>query len=219
MPTATLEEYLETVYKLSLRGPVKPSQIADSAGVSGPTITATLRRLEVQGLITRSGSAVVLTPEGNARALDIIRRHRIAETFLVETLGMQWDEAHEDACLLEHALSPRVLEALERFLNNPSECPHGHPIPSAEGVVAAEIGGPLSALDAGISATVLRVEEGDARVLGYLGALGLRPGSVVSVVEKAPFEGPITIEVEGSRSAIAPNVAALVTVAPVPDGN
>ncbi|MGV8082715.1 MAG: metal-dependent transcriptional regulator [Coriobacteriia bacterium] len=213
MPTATLEEYLETVYKLSLRGPVKPSQIAESAGVSGPTVTATLHRLEAQGLITRSGSAVVLTAEGNARALDIIRRHRIAEAFLVDTLGLQWDEAHEDACLLEHALSPRVLEALERFLNNPAACPHGHPIPSAEGVIAAEDGGPLSAVAAGTSTTVLRVEEGDAQVLGYLGTLGLRPGALVSVIEKAPFDGPLTIEIDGARTAIAYTVAELVTVA------
>ena len=120
MPTAALEEYLESIYKLAQAGPVRPTQIAEAVGVSGPTVTATLRRLAMHGLVSREGTKVVLTEEGLQRSLDIVRRHRVAETFLVDTLGLDWDAAHEEACTLEHALSPRVLAALEEFLDNPA---------------------------------------------------------------------------------------------------
>lgn len=212
MPTATLEEYLEAIYKIAEDGTARPTQIAESIGVSGPTVTATLRRLEARGLVTREGTGVVLTVEGRAGALDIIRRHRIAETFLVNILGLDWDEAHDEACTWEHALSPRVLAALEVFLDNPAACPHGHPIPGADGSVEPLDGQALSEVAPGATAHVLRVAENDDEMLGYIGSLGLRPGAEVVVVEKAPFEGPLTVVVEGSSKAIAREVAALITV-------
>ena len=212
MPTSTLEEYLESIYKLAAQGSVRPTQIADAIGVSGPTVTATLRRLQSQGLVTRDGTAVVLTGEGTARALDIVRRHRIAERFLVDALGLDWEAAHEDACLLEHALSPRVLEALEIFLDNPAVCPHGHPIPTADGVVASLTGGLLADVAIGSTTRVLCVAEEDDEMLGYLGELGLRPGASVVVVDSAPFDGPLTVDVAHTRTAISRNVARLVTV-------
>lgn len=215
MPTATLEEYLEAIYKLAQHGPVRPTQVAESVGVSGPTVTATLRRLEAHGLIVRDGTKVVLTEEGMARSLDIVRRHRLAETFLVDTLGLDWNAAHEEACILEHALSPRVLSALELFLKNPSVCPHGHPIPTADGSVVDVPGVPLCDVTSGASAMVLNVAEDDEKILGYLGELGLRPGAEAKVVAVAPFQGPLTIEVGGTRTAIAREIARLVTVQPV----
>ena len=212
MPTATLEEYLEAIYKLAQHGPVRPTQVAESVGVSGPTVTATLRRLEAQGYVVREGTKVVLTQEGLKRSLDIVRRHRIAETFLVDTLGLDWNAAHEEACLLEHALSPRVLLALEGFLDNPSVCPHGHPIPAADGSFVDVTGVPLCDVATGSIATVLTVAEDDEKILGYLGDLGLRPGAKAKVVETAPFQGPLTIEIDGIRTAIAREIAKLVTV-------
>lgn len=211
MPTATLEEYLETIYKLSDEGPVRPTRIADSIGVSGPTVTATLRRLESHGLIVRDGTGVVLTDEGRARSLDIVRKHRVAERFLVDVLGLDWEAAHEDACLLEHALSPRVLEALERFLGDPTECPHGHPIPSAAGAVAQPGGTSLADAPVGQSVRVLLVPE-VGNVLGYLGQIGLKPGVVVEVVGAEPFGGPLTICVGGRTQAIAREIASPVMV-------
>jgi DtxR family Mn-dependent transcriptional regulator len=215
MPTATLEEYLESIYRLSAaEAPVRPTQIAEAVGVSGPTVTATLRRLEAQGFVVREGTSVVLTPVGRERAIDILRRHRVAESFLVDTLGMEWDIAHEEACLLEHALSPRVVVALEKFLDNPTSCPHGHPIPGADGSVSAEEPGqPLCDIPVGADAYVLRVSDNGDHVLGYLGSLGLHPGENVSLVEAAPFQGPVTVDVKGVRTALSREVAALVTVA------
>jgi DtxR family Mn-dependent transcriptional regulator len=212
MPTATLEEYLEAIYKISQSGPVRPTMIAESMGVSGPTVTATLRRLEAHDYVSRQGTDVLLTAEGTSRALDIVRRHRVAETFLVQTLGLDWDAAHEDACLLEHALSPRVLEALERFLDNPEVCPHGHPIPNADGSIAKVTGEPLCDVPAQKAVRVLRVAEDNDELLGYVGSLGLRPGALVTVAESAPFDGPLTLDIGGVRTAIARDVARLVTV-------
>ncbi len=214
MPTATLEAYLEAIYRISEDGPVRPTHIAEAVGVSGPTVTATLRRLESRGLVTRSGTSVLLTDEGRAAAIDIVRRHRVAETFLVNTLGLDWNEAHEEASVLEHALSPKVLEALETFLDNPANCPHGHPIPSRDGSILQPVAGqPLCDVPVGVSAEVLRVAENDDRILRYLGSLGLRPGAAVEIVERAPFDGPVTVQVGTLRTAIAREVAALVTVA------
>lgn len=217
MPTPTLEEYLETIYKLSQKGPVHPTQIAGSIGVSGPTITATLRRLEAQGFTTRDGNVVSLTESGLSGAIDIVRRHRISERFLVDVLGLDLGEAHEDACLLEHALSPRVLSALEAYLDSPAMCPHGHPIPASDGSVATVLGRPLSSLGAGERAAVLQLAEDDDAVLSYLTSLGLTPGESVSVIEVAPFGGPLLIKIGETTSAVARDMAALVLVAPAED--
>jgi len=212
MPTPTLEEYLETIYKLSQKGSVRPTQIADAIRVSGPTVTATLRRLEVQGLTSREGNEISLTSVGLAAALDIVRRHRISERFLVDVLGLDLDEAHEDACLLEHALSPRVLEALERYLENPEVCPHGHPIPTSDGSVATVVGIPLSECVPGERSVVIQLAEDDDAVLSYLANLGLLPGRSVTVVEVAPFDGPLLVDIGGVSSAIAREMAERVLV-------
>lgn len=211
VPTATLEEYLETIYKLADGGPVRPTRIAEYLGVSGPTVTATLKRLESRGLISRQGTSVVLTPEGTEQSLDIVRKHRVAERFLVDVLGLDWEAAHEDACLLEHAMSPRVLEALEAYLGDPTECPHGHPIPTADGRVDRPGSGSLAERAPGERVRVVRVAE-DANVLSYLGEIGLRPGAVAEVMASEPFGGPLTITVGGTTRAIAREVACAVEV-------
>lgn len=214
MPTETLEEYLETIYKISAKQTVRPTPIAEALGVSGPTVTATLKRLESRGLITRPGGDVVLTEEGEALAVDIIRRHRVAERLLVDILGLRWDEAHEDACRLEHALSPRVMEALEAYLDNPEVCPHGHPIPSAAGEIASVEGVHLADVASGQRAVVIHVPEDDEAMLEYLGALGMYPGTTVRVREVAPFSGPLLIEVKGASYALGRDVAERILVDP-----
>jgi len=212
MPSATLEEYLETIYKISLAGEVRPTQIADALSVSGPTVTATLHRLESAALVTRPDGGVALTDRGRHEAIEVIRRHRIAERFLVDALGLPWEAAHEEACLLEHAMSPRVLQALELFLENPSVCPHGHPIPSVDGVVPELAGTPLAGLGSGDEGVVVRVAEDNDEILSYLGALGLYPGVRVQVVEAAPLGGPLLVAVHGEQHPIAREIAALVSV-------
>jgi DtxR family transcriptional regulator, Mn-dependent transcriptional regulator len=213
VPSETLEEYLETIYKLSTRGPVRPTPIAEALGVSGPTVTATLKRLESRKLITRRDGDVVLTEAGEGLAIDIIRRHRVAERFLVDVLGLAWAEAHEDACRLEHALSPRVMEALEEYLDNPEVCPHGHPIPNAEGHIVPVEGVALCDIESGQTSRILQVSEDDEAMLTYLGSLGMYPGTPVRVCEVAPFKGPLLIEVNGATYALGRDIAERILVA------
>jgi DtxR family Mn-dependent transcriptional regulator len=212
MPTYTLEEYLETIYKLSQKGPVRPTQIAEAIGVSAPTVTATLRRLSAQGLTSREGNEISLTREGLAQSIDVVRRHRVAERFLVDILGLDLADAHEEAGRLEHALSPRVMEALGRFLESPEVCPHGHPIPASDGSVREVSGIPLTDAGPGQRCSVRQLAEDDEKVLAYLTGVGLAPGTEVVVREVAPFGGPLMVEISGKPSAIAREMAERVLV-------
>lgn len=212
MPSATLEEYLETIYKLSQQGEVRPTQLAESLGVAGPTVTATLRRLQTAGLVERPDGGVSLTGTGVDQALSIIRRHRLAERFLADVLGLPWDVVHEEACRLEHALSPQVQEALEAFLENPEVCPHGHPIPTSDLTIAALHGTPLSEHAAGEWLEVLRVAEDDEELLGYLASLGMFPGATVKIEQVSPFDGPFLLTVAGRTFALGRDVAGKVIV-------
>jgi DtxR family transcriptional regulator, Mn-dependent transcriptional regulator len=214
MPSATLEEYLETIYKLSEKGEVRPTQIADSLGVSGPTVTATLRRLEAADLVARPSGGVALTASGRTQALSILRRHRLSERFLADILGLPWDVVHDEACRLEHALSPRVQEALERYMDNPEVCPHGHPIPSADLSIAELAGTPLAEQTKGDRVIVLRVAEDDEKLLGYLASLGMFPGAEVEIVDVSPFDGPFLLTVHGETFALGRDIAGKVIVKP-----
>ncbi|MHB8761855.1 MAG: metal-dependent transcriptional regulator [Coriobacteriia bacterium] len=212
MPSATLEEYLEAIYKLAERGEVRPGALAEAMGVSAPTVTATLSRLKAAGLIQRREGAVELTLTGRQTALDIVRRHRLAERFLVDVLGLPWDEVHEEACQLEHALSPKVQEALESFMDNPAVCPHGHPIPAADGTIALTQGAPLCESAAGDEADIIRIDDEQGELLTYLASLGMFPGTSVRVCDVAPFKGPLLVEVGDARYAIGRDVAEKIIV-------
>ncbi|MDZ4178503.1 MAG: metal-dependent transcriptional regulator [Coriobacteriia bacterium] len=212
MPSATLEEYLEAIYKLAERGEVRPGQLAEAMGVSAPTVTATLGRLQSAGLIARPDGGVELTLAGRQDALDIVRRHRLAERFLVDVLGLAWDEVHDEACQLEHALSPRVQQALEEFMENPAVCPHGHPIPAADGSIAVAEGSPLCESGSGDEVEIVRIEDEDGELLSYLSSLGMFPGTAVRVCDIAPFKGPLLIEVGQARYALGRDIAEKIVV-------
>lgn len=212
MPSATIEEYLEAIYKLAEKGPVRPGQLAEIMGVSAPTVTATLGRLQAAGLIDRPEGGVELTFEGRRGALDIIRRHRLAERFLVDVLGLPWDEVHDEACQLEHALSPRVQRALEQFMDNPAVCPHGHPIPAEDGSIADAAGAPLCENGAGDEVEIVRIADEDGELLSYLSSLGMFPGTSVRVCDIAPFKGPLLVEVGDARYALGREIAEKIVV-------
>ena len=215
MPSATLEEYLEAIFKLSQRGEVRPSHLAEALEVSAPTVTATLGRLERAGLIERPNSGVALTDAGREQALSIVRRHRLAEVFLHDVLELPWDVVHTEACKLEHALSPEVEAALARFLEDPERCPHGHLIPRADGSLPVRDGIALCEAEQGRSYVIVSVDEEEGEeFLAYLGELGLYPGTVVTVTDMAPFDGPVVVTVGDASCAVGRQVAALVAVAP-----
>jgi DtxR family transcriptional regulator, Mn-dependent transcriptional regulator len=187
--SATVEEYLETIYNMSVENEVViGARLAEKFGVAPPTVTEMLKRLVRDGYINMDNKRVVtLTEAGNQAAEAVLRRHRLTERFLVDMLGMQWHQVHEEACRLEHFISGAVEARVITSLNNPTTCPHGNPIP---GQVAARTylkdrgAVRLSAIKAGEKATILcisEVVEDEEALILYLHEKGLTPGTTLTV--------------------------------------
>jgi DtxR family Mn-dependent transcriptional regulator len=212
MATDSMEEYLETICKLSSeQSPVALSALADYLEISSVSANEMIKKLVARELVTYEPyKGVTLTAEGQTQALHVIRRHRLWERFLADVLGIPWDRVHEEACQLEHATSSLVEEKLAQFLNEPETCPHGHPVAGAD--CCCEEGLPLSKLDPGQRAVVLRVTENNADLLRYLAELELRPQAVIEVEEVAPFDGPLTVKIGECRQVIGRQVASQITV-------
>jgi DtxR family transcriptional regulator, Mn-dependent transcriptional regulator len=218
MSQLTVEEYLESIGALEEReSPVSTTSIAQSMGVSLASVSEMLRRLAEKGLVehTPYGGAS-LTEEGRQRFLRLTRRHRLWEVFLNRYLGIGWEDVYHHACDLEHATSDLVEERLAEFMDNPQVCPHGSPIPKKDLRQTTRRGTTLADLEAGQSAAVLNVIiERDPDFLRYLSSLDLVPGAGVKVLEKAPYDGTMTIEVNGTSRAIGREAASLLIVRPV----
>ncbi len=206
------EMYLETIYRLKeIEGSARTSSIAKSLGVSLGAVTNTLASLERQGLVRRRAyRGVELTPKGKTVALKVLRRHRLAEQLLTKVVGMKWSEVHEIACRLEHAMTDDLTAALGKMLGNPKTCPHGNPIPDESGRLHEKKSEPLSSLKPREKAVLVKITEEKSEMLRYLASLGLMPGAIVEVQEKAPFEGPMIVKVMGATYAIGRNVASVV---------
>ncbi|MFY9779299.1 MAG: metal-dependent transcriptional regulator [Candidatus Baltobacteraceae bacterium] len=210
------EEYLEAIYRLEREGPgVSTSALASALGVAPASVSGMLKKLAADGLVDhRARGEAKLTRRGLEIAVRVIRRHRLAECFLTQFLGLTWDEVHAEACRLEHAISDRVEERLVTLLGDPKVCPHGHPIPNVDLSEPERPGVPLAQLDDKESAVVFGVTEEVPEILRYLGEVGLRPGATVVVVDKAPLGGPVTISTDGKRYAISIELARMVIVLP-----
>lgn len=210
----TTEEYLEAVYRLEREGPgVTTSGLASELGVSPASVSGMLKKLASEGYLEhRARGDARLTRKGLEIAVRVMRRHRLAECLLTDILGMPWDEVHNEACRLEHAISSRVEARLIAILGDPQVCPHGHPIPPADLSEPARIGTPLAQVEAGTVALVHGVTEEVPEILRYLGRIGLRPGTEVEVLEKAPLGGPLTVVINGERHAISLELARMITV-------
>ena len=218
MSERTIEEYLESVDALErLENPVRTSSLAQVLEVSPASVSEMLHRLAKKGLIeyTPYGGAT-LTEKGRQRVLELTRRHRLWEVFLSRYLGMGWEDVYQEACSLEHATSDLIAEKLAQFLDNPEVCPHGSPIPKSD-LKQPEVSGiPLANLEGGRRAQVARViSEGNAEFLNYLTSLGLTLGAEVKVLEKAPFDGTLTIEVNNATKAVGPQAASLIMIEPI----
>jgi DtxR family Mn-dependent transcriptional regulator len=212
--TQSVEEYLEAIFKLSRDGsPVTVSQVADALGVSPPSASEMVRRLRTAGLLEEDrGSGIGLSGAGRAQGAHLVRRHRLSERFLVDVLNMPWDAVHDEACKLEHALSPEVEARLAAQLGYPRTCPHGQIIPDEDGELAEEPLRPLSALEAGDAGTISCVTEEAADLLRYLASLGLLPDTQVAVESVAPFGGPVLVRVAGAQYALGREVAGKIMV-------
>lgn len=210
--TQAVEDYLKAIYALTTSGEgATTSHIAQRLGVASPTVSGMVKRLEADQLVARAGAgAISLTPAGEREALRVVRRHRLLETFLAEVVGVPWDEVHDEAEILEHALSDRLEERIDALLDHPSYDPHGDPIPSRDGHHTEDWADPLDATPPGARFRVERVSDRDSAALRYLASLGIRPGVVLEVGEREPFGGPQWVTVADERLALGQQLARLL---------
>lgn len=192
---------------------VPTSVLAETLGITAPSTTEMAKKLARANLIEHEPyRGVRLTAAGQRVALEIIRNHRLLELFLVQTLGYSWDEVHEEAERLEHAISERLAQRIAEYLGHPAVDPHGDPIPSPEGDVHQRELTPLSEWPQGETGQVSRLRDQSPEMLRYLAGKGLTIGSIVEVVDIDPFDGPITLNVNGIEQVIGVNVAQYILV-------
>lgn len=193
------EEYCETIYELHEDGVrVIQARVAERLDVSRPAVSEMVRRLSDEGLVEVADGELILTDNGRSLAVTMVRRHRLAERFLTDILGLSWAEAHHEAGKWEHVISPAVEAAITHRLDDPTTCPHGNPIPGSS-YVAPDLE-TLSTLTTGTSATVARIPEElefAPGLLEYLEANDIKPGVTATVVATSP-DGTTTVEVGGS---------------------
>jgi DtxR family Mn-dependent transcriptional regulator len=203
MLSEAVEDYLKAIYTIKDgTNPVSTSAIAQRLGVAPASVTQMLKKLadmKPRLVEYRRHHGVQLTPHGEKIALEVIRHHRLVELFLQEALGMSWDEVDQEAERLEHVVSETLADRMAEVLGHPEFDPHGDPIPSKSGDMPTGIAlMNLVHLAPGQEGTVRRVCDDDPEVLRYVASLGIVPKAVLRVTEKAPFDGPIHVEVDFS---------------------
>jgi len=200
-PSSAREDYLKAIFHLGLEGTrVTTSALADRLGVRDPSVSAMLKRLAAHGLVNyvpRSGAA--LTDTGRVACMRVVRRHRLLETFLVEILGLDWSEVHDEAEVLEHHLSDRFVDAMDHVLAHPGEDPHGHPIPDAAGEMPARALEPLENLPIGATATVRELRSDEPERLVRWKELRVVPGARAEMLERLELEDVMRLRVNGAE--------------------
>lgn len=216
--TGPVEDYLKTIYELASRdGVAATSDVASALGVAPASVTGMIRRLAAQGLLDYvKYRGVHLTAHGRRAALSTIRRHRILETYLTRVLGYPWDRVHDEAERLEHAASDELIECMSAAMGHPTADPHGAPIPTADGVVDERLLQTLAELPVGARARMVRVSDKNPELLRYLADIALQPGVDVTVLARAPFDGPITLELGANEAIVGATLALQVLVEIVP---
>jgi DtxR family Mn-dependent transcriptional regulator len=211
--THQAEEYLEAIYRLEQKGgSARTMELARNLNVVPGSVTNTIENLKRKGLVTHKPyKGVKLTDNGRKIASSVLRRHRLAERLLTDILHLDWSEVHDEACKLEHALSPAILKPLEKALGHPKRCPHGNPIPTSCGGIFEEETVALSELGAKTAGIVVKITEEKTETLQQLTRLNLTPGKRVQVENIFP-SGSLAIRVEGIRCTIDPDLASIIYV-------
>lgn len=209
-----IEDYLKAIYEIQRRhGNVATTALADWLDISPASVTNMLKKLAEMGLVARKPyKGVSLTEMGHRAALEIIRHHRLLESFLAEKLGVPWDEVHDHAESWEHALSETVEARIDAVLDYPDFNPHGAPIPTLDGSVTYPNVIPLAELQSGESAVVVEVSDQNPELLRYLGQLGLYPNIAVTVLGVAPLNGPLTVLIGDKKHVLGHRVVDQVFV-------
>ena len=207
------EMYLKAMAELGEGEVVGIGRLAERLEVTPVSANEMVKRLGDQGLVSHTPyKGVNLTRKGRQAARNVVRRQRLWECFLHDHLKMDWAQLYELACSLEHATAPEVTEALSGFLGHPKTCPHGNPIPAADGSFAPLNGIPLSQVRAGSTMRVLAVRATATDIFKYLQERNLLPGREMTLLEVAPMEGPLTLDIAGSRVALGLLVSKFVLV-------
>jgi DtxR family Mn-dependent transcriptional regulator len=210
-----IEDYLKTIFSLAEQEtPVSTSRIAEARQVKPGSVTSMLQRLAKLNLVHyEKHYGVTLTESGEKIALEVIRHHRLLELYLNEALGFGWDEVHEQADVLEHVISEKLEERIANFLGDPKFDPHGDPIPDKDGAMETIPTMPLVETAVGTTTEIARIQDdANSEMLRYLADLGLMPGQKITVRKIAPFDGPLTIVVDGEEKIIGNTIAAAILV-------
>lgn len=210
-PSKSVEDYLKAIWLNSRDGPVATGTVAVSLGVSDASVSGMLGKLDDQGLVryTRYHGAQ-LTASGERAALQLLRRHRLIEAFLIEYLGYGWGEVHGEAEALEHAVSDLFTERLAALLGHPTHDPHGDPIPKGDGALPDTPDTPLTEAALDRSFLVSRLKTQDANILSYLTELGIYPGQRVEVQCCEPVGGLVKVAIGGNPNVLANELAVLI---------
>jgi DtxR family Mn-dependent transcriptional regulator len=202
-PSASVEDYLKAIWGIAGSGVASTKEVAERLSIAPPSVTNMFVRLREMGLVEYERyRGVSLTERGRGEAMRLLRRHRLIETFLVEHLGYSWQEVHEEAERLEHAVSDGFTERLAEFLGHPDHDPHGDPIPTVDGTLEPDDSFPLSGAVAGRRVRIYKVSDESIPTLDYLGEHGLVPGRILNVKEVRALDGVITVEDEEGRSHV-----------------
>ncbi len=213
--TPAIEDYAKAIFALEARSeePVSTNALAERLGITPGSVSAMLRRLDELGLITHSPyKGVRLTADGRRTALEVIRHHRLLESYLAEALDMPWDRVHAEAEVLEHVLSDDLEELIAAKLGHPKVDPHGDPIPNAELEIEELETYPLEALQPGEAGLFVRVSDSDPEMLRYLAERGIAPGDRFEVLARQPFGGPLFVRFAEHEHAIGGQLASAMRV-------
>ena len=220
-PSASVEDYVKAIWGIAGSSVASTKDVADRLSIAPPSATNMFVRLREMGLVEYERyRGVSLTERGRAEALRLVRRHRLIETFMVEHLGYSWQEVHEEAERLEHAVSDGFTERLAEFLGHPDHDPHGDPIPAADGTLEQDDSFPLSEAAAGRRVRIYKVSDESIPTLDYLGEHGLVPGRLLDVKEVRALDGVVTVEDEdGKAHSIGGPLASSVFVQTISEGD
>ena len=195
--SSAVEDYAKAIYALQERGEgcaVTTNALAERLGVTPASASAMVKKLAGMGLVTHVRyKGVELTSKGTAIALEVIRHHRLLESYLSESLGVPWDRVHDEAEVLEHVLSEELEELIAAKLGNPTRDPHGDPIPSVDLVIEETPTESRAKLEPGARGVFVRISDADPEMLRYLADRGIAPGDPFEVVERQPFDGPLFV--------------------------
>ncbi len=216
--SSTTEDYLKHIYVASESSGMKDGLVslgwlAKSMGVTPGTVTTMMKHLQEAGLVKyfqRSG--VCLSPRGQKEALEILRRHRLIELLLVEIIGLDWKYVHDEAEILEHAISQRLLNRIDKLLNYPDTDPHGDPIPGANGVMPVQEGVPLSEIRPPCELSITRVRHEKKQFLEFLSEKDLMPGKILTLIDRDEMAGTLTIVRNSKTSIISLTAAEMIQV-------